>query len=430
MARWVRLGLWLSFATAAGCSDRQNAGTISYRPNERLVTELRDKPKLQAAVRTLVTDTYGPTPDRMKVPPGAPLIDGGRLLASSVIDLSAHPVAEGQPLPPAVPITRKDPETGEVRPQTGGYALYRKNCLHCHGVSGDGDGPTSEFLWPRPRDFRLGIFKFTSTTGDKPTRDDLRRTIVHGLPSTSMPAFEALLTPAEIEQVLDYVVFLSLRAQTEARLVEEATFDEALFDDPSAASDLAQEVVAQIIGQWQPADAGGQLEVVKPDVPRIPSDRASLLRGRNLFLGQTPEKLQCAGCHGNQGKGDGPSFVPVDVYNSVVFRGRSIDEYDEATRKLWTEGSLDAWGQPLRPANLNNGERTAYKGGRRPIDLYWRIARGINGSKMPAHLTTLKPDQIWDLVNFVLALPYEPELLSGPTGPAPTAAQPTAPTRR
>ena len=27
---------------------------------------------------------------------------------------------------------------------------------------------------------------------------------------------------------------------------------------------------------------------------------------------------------------------------------------------------------------------------------------------MPAHYPTIKPEQIWDLVNFVLALPYEP----------------------
>ena len=34
------------------------------------------------------------------------------------------------------------------------------------------------------------------------------------------------------------------------------------------------------------------------------------------------------------------------------------------------------------PNNLNRG---IYKGGRRPIDIYWRIAKGINGAKMPAH---------------------------------------------
>ncbi len=85
---------------------------------------------------------------------------------------------------------------------------------------------------------------------------------------------------------------------------------------------------------------------------------------------------------------------------------------------LWTK-SLDDWDNPLRPANLIEG---TYKGGRRPLDLYWRIAKGINGAKMPAHAGLLTDDQIWDVVNFVLALPDDPDLLPesppDPAGPA------------
>src|SRR5579871_3796418 len=44
-----------------------------------------------------------------------------------------------------------------------GRNLYMRHCLHCHGVSGDGDGPTAQYLNPRPRDYRQGVFKFTST---------------------------------------------------------------------------------------------------------------------------------------------------------------------------------------------------------------------------------------------------------------------------
>ena len=99
---------------------------------------------------------------------------------------------------------------------------------------------------------------------------------------------------------------------------------------------------------------------------------------------------------------------------------------DRKTGELWNN-SLDEWGNPLRPANLNRG---VYKGGRRPIDLYWRIAKGINGAKMPAHYPTLEPEQIWDLVNFVLALPYEPDAARGrrtlPGAVADPARRPTA----
>jgi hypothetical protein len=113
------------------------------------------------------------------------------------------------------------------------------------------------------------------------------------------------------------------------------------------------------------------------------------------------------------------------VFNNVVFGGNPseraarVAELDEKTKVLWNQ-KPDDWGNPLRPANLNRG---IYKGGRRPIDLFWRIAKGINGAQMPAHYPSpLNEAKVWDLVNFVLALPYEPELLRD----APSAATGTA----
>ncbi len=112
--------------------------------------------------------------------------------------------------------------------------------------------------------------------------------------------------------------------------------------------------------------------------------------------------------------GDGESFVKQDVFNEVVFGGNPserparIDALDDKTKTLWNQ-KPDDWGNPLRPANLNRG---IYKGGRRPIDIYWRIAKGINGAQMPAHYPSpFDEKKMWDVVNFVLALPYEPELL-------------------
>ena len=50
-----------------------------------------------------------------------------------------------------------------------------------------------------------------------------------------------------------------------------------------------------------------------------------------------------------------------------------------------------------------------YRGGRRPIDIYWRVKGGIDPSGMPK--TGLQNDKdIWDVVNFVQALPY-PQML-------------------
>jgi mono/diheme cytochrome c family protein len=401
-------------ASAAGCGEATNPGPIAYAPSPQLGTMLEGKPKLQGEVAKAIASLYGANPREMRVPAGAPLPDGGRYLARrAVLEVSGKRSAPQ-------PVLHRDPATGRERPADGGFALYQQQCLHCHGISGDGNGPTSAFLWPRPRDFRRGVFKFTSTKGAKPTRDDLRRILVNGVPNTAMPAFEALLSPGQIEQVLDYLVFLTLRGETELALINEA----AALEETDAATAFDPEILADITGQqfelWKAADA----EVLQPP-PRVPSTPDSVARGKELYLGRTAEKLQCAGCHGDQGKGNGPSFVPKSVFDDVVFRGKPIEGYPEPIQKLWKEGSLDDWGQPLRPANINNGAATMYKGGRRPIDLYWRIAKGINGAKMPAHDSALKPEQIWDLVNFVLALPYEPGLLSDATPapkPAPAAA--------
>ena len=87
--------------------------------------------------------------------------------------------------------------------------------------------------------------------------------------------------------------------------------------------------------------------------------------------------------------GDGPSFVSQDLFYEVVFggnpseRGARLEAHlaslpkDEAEKlkTLW-DAKPDDWGNQLRPANLNRG---IYKGGRRPLDIFWRIAKGING---------------------------------------------------
>lgn len=493
--------------TMSGCGNLLGVGPLSYVESERLTTDpnLKDKPDLQKAVRKAMVDLYGPDPQHIKVPEGSGFFGGGIRLANYR--------DEGEGKRRLIGVQDK---FGVTSSQAGGYALYRTHCLHCHGVSGAGDGPTSQFLFPRPRDYRKGLFKFTSTpTGAKPTREDLRKTIMYGLHGTSMPAFEAMMSPSEIEQVLDYMIFLSMRGETELVLIEEAVSSGEL------TSELVSDDAKQVFNKWKSAES----QAVNPPIPCPPSTRESVLRGRELFLGlnKTGNKVDCTSCHGPQALGNGPSIVGQDVFNSVVFGGKisrkflltsgqldiiqilseaspvsdghgssaaanppnftelakalkaklgvddttkpevlisktgydvaewgeasSFDqilenlindleqkslvshglaltggrytaEIDRKTAELWNN-SLDEWGTPLRPANLNRG---IYKGGRRPIDLYWRIAKGINGAKMPAHYPTIEPDKIWDLVNFVLALPYEPGLLEGATLPSTPAA--------
>jgi mono/diheme cytochrome c family protein len=388
---------------------------MQYEDNAALTKDLKDrnnlagKPGLQNKVRKALAQLYGPDPQNITVPEGMGVLltaGGARLANYQRVDQSIkrNVGADGKQI-------------------AGGYGLFRRHCLHCHGVSGAGDGPTAAFLYPTPRDYRLGKFKFTSTpNGAPPHRDDLIRTVTSGLHGTSMPAFSSLLSEDEIKQVVDYVIFLSIRGQTELELIDVAVISDP--NDPNALSaDDVHDAAQAVINKWKIA----QTQVMKPTMPRTPSTRESILRGRDLFLGRVKEaKLVCTDCHGRLAKGDGPSFVPQDIFNEVVFGGnpserqQRIDALDKSMKELWGQ-KLDDWGNPLRPANLNLG---IYKGGRRPIDIYWRIAKGITGAQMPSHYPGLINEaQLWDLVNFVLELPYEPDLLKDAGPSSPTAAE-------
>jgi mono/diheme cytochrome c family protein len=126
--------------------------------------------------------------------------------------------------------------------------LYRRQCAHCHGISGDGQGPTASILNPYPRDYRPGIFKFKSTyTAAEPTEEDLRTIVHNGVPGTAMPSF-ALLPPDEVNALVEYVKYLSIRGQMETALVNYIADEKARRTlDPSKTPSYAD-----LVGELKP----------------------------------------------------------------------------------------------------------------------------------------------------------------------------------
>ena len=139
---------------------------------------------------------------------------------------------------------------------------------------------------------------------------------------------------------------------------------------------------------WQDADKPES--VVNPTVPRTPSSSESIARGRKLFLSK---EAKCASCHGETARGNGTS---TEAFNDLPGKppGTKSDK----------PGLFDNWGNIVKPRNLTTG---VFRGGRRPIDIYRRIHSGIKGTPMQAFGTTLKEEQIWDVVNYVLSIPFE-----------------------
>lgn len=252
-----------------------------------------------------------------------------------------------------------------------GQAVYMKRCAQCHGVSGDGAGPVAASMYPRPRDYRRGIFKFTSTPyGSKPRRDDLVRTLRRGVPGTSMPSFDRL-NRKDLDSVVDYVLMLTHRGELEHQLAYEAEVEEELD------ADYVPEIVDGIVGDWHQAEYA----TVRPLTPMPEFTQQHVSDGRQAFLSKG-----CSKCHGEDG------------------RGHTRDNI----------GS-DAWGFATRAADLTSG---MLRGGQRPEDVYRRILSGINGTPMPGFRNALseEPETVWNLVAYVLHVSNRRR--SGDTPPA------------
>jgi len=87
-----------------------------------------------------------------------------------------------------------------------GWPLYEKLCMPCHGTRGDGHGPAAPYVWPPPRAFTRGELKWrTAPVGQPATDEDVRATIRLGAPGTSMPGFAAVLSSAQLDDVLEVV---------------------------------------------------------------------------------------------------------------------------------------------------------------------------------------------------------------------------------
>jgi mono/diheme cytochrome c family protein len=166
----------------------------------------------------------------------------------------------------------------------GAAGLYATHCVVCHGDTGKGDGPAIGALHPRPRDFTTGVYKFRSTpSGTLPTVEDVVRSTRVGLAGTSMPGYEGILSPAEIESVSRAVLAMAPRNKQPGK---------------SIPLGLAPQPSPEIIA-----------------------------RGRDLFAGSG-----CAACHGPEGKAfswrpgredpGGPSR-PTSLAEPWTFRGES-----------------------------------------------------------------------------------------------------------
>lgn len=310
------------------------------------------------------------------------------------------------------------------------HGLYRKHCVHCHGITGDGRGPTARFLNPYPRDYRPAVYKFKSTYNPlRPTEEDLLRVLNNGIPGTAMPSF-SLLPVSEVEALAEYVKYLSMRGQMETALINYVfdDLDEGEEDrvplDPTAdpeQQEIVLEMLAEIVEGWDSASES----VIAPEEEHIPADdrteeqlATSVAAGRKLFYGP---RANCVKCHGPTALGDGQQN---DFNNWNKAHKKFLDDLAESQKSedpeedfklVVSRNEVAALIFPVRNAIPRNLRQGIYRGGRRRLDIFWRVYAGIPGTPMPATgpaspgaKGTLTEPEMWNLVDYVLSLPYEP----------------------
>ncbi|MFM9195498.1 MAG: hypothetical protein ACKOWG_07135, partial [Planctomycetia bacterium] len=240
---------------------------------------------------------------------------------------------------------------------------------------------------------------------------------------TSMPSF-ALLSDVQIDALVEYVRYLSMRGETELALMR-AFFeldDEAQGKLPETREFLVDETLTPIAEKWKSAPAA---QIAVPDMPADIDLAASIAKGRELFYG---DKANCVKCHGVTALGDGQANDYDDWNKAIVeinkeIKGGLAKAAETSTSGMSAEDASEyrkqvAWlgrfsevveGDALTPRTIppRNLRLGVYRGGRRPLDLYNRLHPGLNGAPMPAAKGTVSPEDIWHIVNYIRSLPYE-----------------------
>jgi cytochrome c oxidase cbb3-type subunit 2 len=208
---------------------------------------------------------------------------------------------------------------------SSGRVIYEANCAICHGQKGDGQGEVAARFAAAPRNFTKGEYKVKSTpSGILPTDADLIQSTKHGLPGTAMVPQDHL-SVAELQAVVEYIKNFSPRF----------------------------------------ANASSQKPLVIPPPPTKSPER--LEHGKAVY-----QKAECAQCHGQDAKGDGPAAKVLAV----------------------------------KPADLT---RRPFKGGATVQDLFRTILTGFEGTSMPAYQFILEDEEIWDLVYYLDSLGTPPQ---------------------
>ncbi len=248
-----------------------------------------------------------------------------------------------------------------------GKDLYKFRCEVCHGEQGMGDGIAADTLYPRPRDFSLGLFKYKTSPGTLPPRDeDMQQTIRDGLKGTGMPGWKSLMSEEQIASLIPVLKGFDTSATWSPEEADDEKFDD---DGRYLGTDFVK------ITEQEPIE--GQIAYT-PE---------SIEKGKVAF------KKACAECHGDEGRGN-------------IISGKKLE--DDWGYRIWPRDQTAPW--TWRATNVvAKGSMTPEQARDETIkNIYSRLSIGIIGTPMPAHRAVdegnkdpVSLEDRWHIANYV-----------------------------
>lgn len=104
----------------------------------------------------------------------------------------------GHWMAPKAESANKNPIKLSQKSVIAGQKLYAKNCLTCHGVTGEGDGPTGAHLKPKPAN--LKAMANAHPDGDFAYKIKVGR--------GAMPAWESSMSDTEVWHLVNFIKYL------------------------------------------------------------------------------------------------------------------------------------------------------------------------------------------------------------------------------
>ncbi len=249
---------------------------------------------------------------------------------------------------------------------TTGREMYVRHCRACHGLTGDGAGPSAPGLRPAPRDLREAKYKFTRMQdGELPTDEALYEIVRNGLHGTAMLPWD--IQEDALRNIIDYTKTFSPEGDG-----------------------------------WRDPDneVGTTLEISED--PWVGKEEEAVKLGKRVFHG----KANCQSCHPAYAtkKYQWKAFTSYNmnpVFRDDMYHAKPTPTDPGEAKSEYSVNGVEQW---FKPPDYTWDDIRSLGNGPTRSGLYRIIGAGVNGTAMARWKGTLEENELWAVAYYVETL--------------------------